>query len=540
MMQDLLQKISPTFLGKTYLIPESKRSPEERQRQRTMFRNERKMYHRKCSKTGRQMISMYRPETPFPVYAPDVWFGDSWDARDYGQDFDFTRPFFEQFKELQNKVPHLALISKSNDNCDYCNIVGDCKDCYLIFGSIKCRDCYYGSPFNSTDCGDSLLVRNSELCCECTDSSNLYNCYQCQNCSKSQNLKYCFSVENSSDCFGCVGLSHKQFHILNQPYSKDAYEERVRAAMASPENVAAFLTQFEALKKSVPHRATIGLNNENIFGDYVTNSKDCTYAFNVEQCQDVHYGSQLLSVKDAVDVDYGEIGELLYDVMGFYNNFSSSAFCYWCWDNVSNLYYCANCTQSVQNCFGCVGLKRAEYCILNKQYTKEAYEKLVPKIIEHMKKTGEFGEFFPASISPFAYNETVAQEYYPRTPSLIREEGLEWLDDETKNMYRGPEYQIPWKITDVKDGICKEILICETTQRPYRIIPQELALYRRMNIPIPRVCPDLRHANRLAKRNPRKLWERSCAKCGATMASSHALDRPETIYCEQCYRDSVY
>ena len=30
-----------------------------------------------------------------------------------------------------------------------------------------------------------------------------------------------------------------------------------------------------------------------------------------------------------------------------------------------------------------------------------------------MKKTGEWGEFFPSSISPFGYNETVAMEYYP-------------------------------------------------------------------------------------------------------------------------------
>ena len=26
---------------------------------------------------------------------------------------------------------------------------------------------------------------------------------------------------------------------------------------------------------------------------------------------------------------------------------------------------------------------------------------------------GEWGEFFPASLSPFGYNETVANEYYP-------------------------------------------------------------------------------------------------------------------------------
>jgi len=31
-----------------------------------------------------------------------------------------------------------------------------------------------------------------------------------------------------------------------------------------------------------------------------------------------------------------------------------------------------------------------KYCILNKQYSKEEYEELVPKIIEHMQKTGEW------------------------------------------------------------------------------------------------------------------------------------------------------
>ena len=36
------------------------------------------------------------------------------------------------------------------------------------------------------------------------------------------------------------------------------------------------------------------------------------------------------------------------------------------------------------HCFGCVGFKHKQYCILNKQYTKEEYEKLVQKIIKQM------------------------------------------------------------------------------------------------------------------------------------------------------------
>ena len=75
--------------------------------------------------------------------------------------------------------------------------------------------------------------------------------------------------------------------------------------------------------------------------------------------------------------------------------------------------YCISCFGS-HDCFGCVGLRNKSYCILNTQYTKEEYEELVPRIIIHMMKNGEWGEFFPSSMSPFGYNETVATEYFPR------------------------------------------------------------------------------------------------------------------------------
>ncbi|MBU0626695.1 hypothetical protein KKH82_04680 [Patescibacteria group bacterium] len=81
--------------------------------------------------------------------------------------------------------------------------------------------------------------------------------------------------------------------------------------------------------------------------------------------------------------------------------------------------YCS-CCRNIKDCFGCISLNNAQYCILNKQYTKVEYETLVPKIIEHMTKTEERGEFFPSSISPFGYNETVASEYY----HLTKEEAI--------------------------------------------------------------------------------------------------------------------
>ena len=190
--------------------------------------------------------------------------------------------------------------------------------------------------------------------------------------------------------------------------------------------------------------------------------------------------------------------------------------------------------------FGCVGLKKKQYCILNKQYTKEEYEVLVPKIIEHMKRTGEWGEFFPISISPFSYNETVAQEYYSLSKEDVLSKGYKWKDYDEQSQYQGVKHEVPINISEVKDDICNAILQCEITGKAYKIIPQELEFYRKMNLPIPSTCPDQRHLERMNLRNPRKLYDRTCSKCNCDIKTTYSLERPEKVYCEECYNNYIY
>jgi hypothetical protein len=85
-----------------------------------------------------------------------------------------------------------------------------------------------------------------------------------------------------------------------------------------------------------------------------------------------------------------------------------------------NVWYSMNCYDS-SYLFGCDGLRNKQYCIFNKQYTQEEYEKIVPQIIAHMQTTGEWGEFFSPSISPFGYNETIAQDYFPESREIVNE-----------------------------------------------------------------------------------------------------------------------
>lgn len=77
---EFYDKISPVFSGQKYLIPSPTLCPDERQRRRLAFRNERKLYHRKCDKTGNQIISNYGIHTISPVYEAFAWFGDEWSA----------------------------------------------------------------------------------------------------------------------------------------------------------------------------------------------------------------------------------------------------------------------------------------------------------------------------------------------------------------------------------------------------------------------------------------------------------------------------
>jgi hypothetical protein len=74
-----------------------------------------------------------------------------------------------------------------------------------------------------------------------------------------------------------------------------------------------------------------------------------------------------------------------------------------------------------KDCFGCVGLKNKQYCIFNKQYTKEAYIETVQRLIEHMQTLGEWGRFSPQEHAPFSYNESVAQTYFPLDASQAQD-----------------------------------------------------------------------------------------------------------------------
>jgi hypothetical protein len=248
--------------------------------------------------------------------------------------------------------------------------------------------------------------------------------------------------------------------------------------------------------------------------------------------------------KDCYDFDiWWENSSLVYDTHCGWWWISNVLFCniVWWWHH--NI-YCDLFLSTSSNCFWCIWLHNNEqYCILNKKYSKDEYEKLVPKIIEHMKKTWEWWEFFPSSISPFWYNETISNEWFPLNKEEAINLGFKWSDYENpfpKVDKIIPANKLPDNISDIPDDILNRAIECEITKKPFKIIKQELEFYRKHNLPIPKRHPDQRHLDRMALRNPRKLFDRKCDKCWVEMKTTYSPDRLEIVYCEECYNKEVY
>ena len=567
---------------------------------RFSFRNEKQLYRRKCDLTGKEIISLYSTTSPFKVYDAKEWFTDKWSAMSYGKNYDFSQSFFKQFYELALAVPRMSLMIDYPTlvNSDYTNLVGHLKNCYLVSEADFDENCAYASSIKySKDSFDILIGQNLELSYECV------NCRKCHKTLFSEDCEDCIEVGFSknligcSNCVGCVNLRKKQYHIFNEPYSKEEYFKKLaELGQASYENVNKIKERARMLWLHYPQKYSHERHNTNIIGDYIYYSKNALWCNEVVGAEDSKY-CQIISVKPTRDCyDYTEWGnnaELLYECLTVGEGASRVKFSMLVWPTVREVEYSRECRNS-SYLFGCVGLHNKQYCIFNRQYLEEDYFKLREKIIQHMNdmpyidKKGriyKYGEFFPPELSPFSYNETIAQEYFPLTKEQAIEKGYSWKDPEPRN------YQITLKsedisdhIKDITDGILNQIIQCahaplggetakcnEQCTQAFRIIPQELDFLRKMNLPIPRLCPNCRHYQRIKQRNPLKLWHRRCQCAGLTsdpstssgqgtyvytntadhlhhkkvepclneFETTYAPERPEIVYCEQCYLKEV-
>ncbi|MDO8574524.1 MAG: hypothetical protein Q7R86_02765 [bacterium] len=561
-------------------VPPPTFCPECRLQRRMTWRNERTLYHTKCAATGKNIISMFDPESPIVVYDHDYWWSDNWDQLASGRDYDFSKPFFVQFRELLEKAPLPNLANTNVINSDYGNHNADMKNCYLTYASFENENVDYSrGAHRCKDSMDLYVIEKAEQSYESVECDRVSRVFFSYDADDSVNCYFLNACDDMTDSTACINLDHKSNHIFNQPHTKEDYKRQLgNFDFGSHQKLEEFKEKFKKFIENHPRRFSTIIKSQDSTGDMVVNSKNCKYSFDVyDNAEDCKYIIHALNIKDSYDgYGFGANSDLLYEGIDSGIDASQYKFTTYAHKN-RNIEYVYACHSS-DNLFGCVGLRNKKYCVLNKQYTKEEYKTLVPKIKKHMEempyidKKGrvyKYGEFFPTELSPFAYNETIAQEYFPINQERAEQSGFSWKSPKEKSYQTTIKAnELPDHIKDVEDGILNETIACEHAGKyseqcttAFKIIPQELQFYRQFNFPLPRLCPNCRHYQRLKQRNAFRLWHRKCqcesqkssngkysnivkhfhgdTPCTVEFETPYSPDRPEIIYCEKCYQEET-
>ncbi|MBI5733191.1 hypothetical protein HY967_04580 [Candidatus Jorgensenbacteria bacterium] len=505
---------------------------------------------------------MYSPNKPYPVWCPDCWFSDEWNPLDYGREYDRSKPFFEQMNELWKKVPKVALIYVRSVNSEYINISADNKNCYMIVESSNnedCAHCYWIQVCK--DCVDVSFSHQTQFSYESDDSYDSYRLFYSKGCYNCLDSYFLFDCRGCSNCIGCVNLRNKQYHIFNKPYSKEDYEKFLREVRLDSYNGVELLREkFKNFLIAQPRKYSEIYNASRSTGNYITNAKNCRICFHAYDAEDNAYSVHVWrGAKGIMDCDTsGRGAEFNYNSL---NAGLAASYCICtsvCWGSsfAEYSFYCHNCN----NVFGSVGLRKKNYCILNKQYSKDEYEKLMKEIVNSLSKDHGYGDFFPLWMSPFGYNESSAIDQFPLAKAEAINQGFTW-EDYPRGTY-GKEMvkwsEVPDSIRDVGHlDVLNVIFACESCKKNYRIIPYEFEFYKKLDTPLPRLCPDCRHTRRFTARGPNRLWHRQCmcdyavysntvthkhhstGRCPNEFETSYASDRKEIVYCEQCYNSEV-
>lgn len=555
-------------------VPAPTWCPECRMIRRFLWRNPHNLFRRRDALSGREIFSGFPPHAPVIVYDLEYWNSDAWEPMDYGREYNFSRPFFEQWKELLADVPLPSKSAQRAVHSDYCDHAEDLKNAYLCFeGSNIENSAYIRLSTSIKDSFDIYDSWNDELCYDSLMIDNCNRTFFSMDCDTCTDVWFSKDMTGCNNCFGCVNLRKKSYYIFNTLYSKEEYFAKLKEF-----NIASAAALAKTKKKArefwlhFPVKYMHGYKNTDATGEHIQNSKNIRASFDIHGCENIKF-SQWLGDNAADSHDYtiwGNNSSLVFECLECGDHISGVKFCWDCWPGSSDVEYSVSCRSS-SNLFGCIGLKKKQYCIFNKQYPKDDYLALREKIIRHMNEmpyTGKkgkiyrYGEFFPPEFSPFAYNETLAHDFFPLTKEESADREYAWREPEAKEFRTTINAaDLPDSIKDIHDDILRETIQCVSCRKAYRIIPMELDFLRQMGLPMPRICPNCRFLERFKLINPPKFWHGKCqcagesddrriyqnsqshshahGHCPNEFETSYAPDRKEIVYCEHCYNEEL-
>jgi hypothetical protein len=444
------------------------------------------LHNRTCHKTGQNIISPFGPDCPYPVWQRDEWFKN---ANPNGGNIDFTTSIFTQMKKIFSHSPIPHQFSFNNQNCEYTDDLANCKNCYLCHSGVNSEDCTgCFRMVNLIDCRSCVFCFRCELCADCTGSYDCFNSSFLLKSKQCSDSAFLFDCRNCSDCLFCWNLRNKKYCIANKQYSKEEYKKEFsKFDLSSRKNYELAKERFQNLIiTNAFWRASQIEKCENSTGDYLEQDKNCQNCFFFDGAEDcVNCLRSSVDIKDCVDcIDICVNAEMSFNVIAGTDRIYA----------VQNSFFVINCQRAeysafCQNCsdiFACCGLVGKKFCILNTEYQENEYYNLKAKIIETMKKNGEYGKFFPKDFAPCPYQESFSAVHFPLSNEEIVRLGFSPQKTflQRENTFSSPS-EIPDNSKQASQEITKKVFWDERAKRPFQIKSGDIEFCRKIGIPLP-------------------------------------------------------
>lgn len=557
------------------------------------FLNDKYLYKRKCDKTKKDMVSIYAPGSQLKIFESDIYkkmmSEDYWLTYSKDINDDITLDFKNLFLEFpkQSRDIHSWL-----ENALYSSHTWWAKNVYLSYWVfVDCEDIYYSfsvwrwckNVFNSYKVSWSNNIYYSSLI------TKSYEIIYSHNIINSNFLFFCENITNCSNCIFCCNLANKDYCIFNKQYSKEKYlviEKKIRSEIKDYDRFLYYKDLYnDFLERESINEACIINNSEKACWDNIfdsTNLSNCFYLYwtsdscNCMNCSTFEWikNTNLFNLIEAWPAEncIWVVSVWWWDSPS--TNIYFSQYCSWA---SSKLYYCFDIV-SCKECIFCIWLRNKEFCILNKQYTKEDYFIKKEKIKNDLIKIWKWWDFIWFDFIKFPYNDTLAYDYFkinkiifPDWEEQIIDKNSYWtveilsddfISDATIDFWSWKKHNIKWRTKDreinipsqaetinakdlpntfeVDEDILKKVIICEKSQRPFKIMPLELEFIKKRNLPIPRIHYELRTEELLKKRPIWKLHLRKSSKDWEEILSVFDKDFSWKVYSNEEYREYMF
>jgi hypothetical protein len=480
-------------------------------------------------------------KTRYPIYTLHEWHSDKWDPMNFGRDYDSSRPFFEQLQELQEKVPHPHQNGIKNTNCDWCDDVWNSRNCYLSRSLDESEYLHYGyRNIKVKNSIDTIICFDSEKCYDLSDCYSSFHLFYSKHSRDCIDSYFLYDCRNCQNCFMSWNLRNKRYCIENVEYPKEEYEEKIKSFnLGSYKSIQSLKNRFEEIiKNEAVHRQNFNYKTTNSDGNYLLNDKNCHNCNTISNSEDCYNCVRGLEKKSSIDCDGCFTVELSGNVSCSVGGGYAMKYSVWSASRYSEyLDMCVECDY----CFGCVGLKKKKYCILNRQYDKEEYERLKNEIISDMKKRGEYGNFPPYTMSAGPFNFSTSFLYFSdaKKEDILKLGGY-WEDIDESHIEGMQTDKLPDDIKEVPDTIITQALICPETGWRFNIAQNELIFYRENNIPLPRYHFDVRTRNALKYLTVLRAHPYTCIYCDKNIEAYYLPEWGyKKIACEECYKQNI-